>query len=93
MEPSKVQTNEQPREQFQYMIGGVPVLFPCKPYPSQIAMMAKVRIQLTMDSVRIYACTLGVVATYITYAKLGLYNMGVSVYSTLLTNGDKGYSN
>ena len=28
----------------QYMIGGVPVLFPCKPYPSQIAMMAKVRI-------------------------------------------------
>jgi len=50
MEPSKVQANEQqeqPREQFQYMIGGVPVLFPCKPYPSQIAMMAKVSIQLT----------------------------------------------
>jgi len=28
----------------QYMIGGVPVLFPCKPYPSQIAMMAKVTV-------------------------------------------------
>jgi len=76
MEPSKVHTNEKPREQFQYMIGGVPVLFPCKPYPSQIAMMAKVRIQLTMDSVRI-ACTLRVVATCIIYAKPGLYNMSV----------------
>jgi len=41
-----------------------------------------------MDSVRI-ACTLRVVATCIIYAKPRLYNMSVSVYITLLTNGEK----
>ena len=30
------------RAQLEYAVGGVPVKFPCKPYPTQMAMMAKV---------------------------------------------------
>ena len=33
------------REQFTYPIGGVPVQFPCKPYPTQLQMMSKVWLE------------------------------------------------
>ena len=33
-------------KQLEYHIGGVPVKFPCKPYPTQMAMMAKVQITI-----------------------------------------------
>lgn len=33
-------------EQHKYTIGGVPVSFPCKPYPTQIQMMSKVHIRV-----------------------------------------------
>ena len=34
-------------EQHKYTIGGVPVSFPCKPYPTQIQMMSKVHIRVS----------------------------------------------
>ena len=33
------------QEQFTYPIGGVPVQFPCKPYPTQLQMMSKVWVR------------------------------------------------
>ena len=35
-----------------FAVGGVPVKFPCKPYPTQMAMMAKVQktVLLEFDS-------------------------------------------
>lgn len=32
-------------EQLSYTISGVPVLFPCKPYPTQIQMMSKAGLE------------------------------------------------
>ena len=31
-----------------FAVGGVPVKFPCKPYPTQMAMMAKVQSYLNL---------------------------------------------
>ena len=37
----------------EFAVGGVPVKFPCKPYPTQMAMMAKVLKQSYFDMIRV----------------------------------------
>ena len=39
--------------QFNYPIGGIPVQFPCKPYPTQIQLMSKVSVCLYIYDVYI----------------------------------------
>ena len=34
-----------------FAVGGVPVKFPCKPYPTQMAMMAKVQKTVLLDMI------------------------------------------
>jgi len=51
--------------QLEYAVGGVSVRFPCKPYPTQMAMMAKVSTNLQISASLIFNMTGGLMFSQI----------------------------